>query len=625
MAFAGDGGVEPAGIGVRLDRLAGSLGGERFRLDQPLTLTRRGADLAFAGLALRLGSGRIAGSGGIRGEALSLDVNGADLAIAPAARLFGRGGARGALSFSAIVGGNFAAPRGRLTLNARDLALSAAKHGPSLGLAVTGDWNGRDINLAGRVTGLRGDSIALTGSVPLLLTREPLGVSVPPQGRLALRVQGAGQIDHLADLLPLGEDRLTGRFAVDLSVGGVLAAPDAEGRLTLSDARYENFASGAVLSGLRAELVGNRDRLTLTSLSAGDGGSGKLEARGAIALGGGSGPSADLSGTLTSFRIAARDEAVVSASGRISVTGPLASPKVAAPLTIDRAEINLPQRLPPNIVVLRFVEVNGKTGKPAGPAEGAPPALPVALDIALDMPGRVFVRGHGLDSEWRGRLTITGTSAAPVISGSLEPIRGSFDVLGKSFRLARGAIVFDGSAKLDPSLDITAEVSAADITAQVVIGGLLSAPTVSLTSTPVLPQDEILSRVLFNRGVGRITAAEGIQLAQAAAALTGGGPDVLGRLRSGLGLDWLRFGSGPLGAAAGIFNRPTRSGSATSGNALSAGKYIAEGVSVGVTQGISPPTSKVTVEIQLTPRLTLGTEAGQNSGTGVSLNYNYDY
>src|SRR5439155_14306061 len=131
----------------------------------------------------------------------------------------------------------------------------------------------------------------------------------------------------------------------------------------------------------------------------------------------------------------------------------------------------------------------GKAGKAAQPATvDPPPAVPASLDITLDMPGNIFVRGHGLESEWRGRLTISGTSAAPVIAGSLEQIRGSVDLLGKTFTLTRGVITFDGSAKLDPVLDIIAEASAADITAQVNIGGFASAPTVTLSSTPVVPQ-----------------------------------------------------------------------------------------------------------------------------------------
>src|SRR5439155_5177882 len=133
---------------------------------------------------------------------------------------------------------------------------------------------------------------------------------------------------------------------------------------------------------------------------------------------------------------------------------------------------------------------------PLPPPVTQPPPLPATLDIKIDMPGNIFVRGHGLESEWRGKLTITGTSAAPAVNGSLEQIRGSVDLLGKTFTITRGAITFDDSAKLDPVLDIVAEASAADITAQVHIGGFASAPTVTLTSTPVVPQDEILARVL---------------------------------------------------------------------------------------------------------------------------------
>ena len=329
---------------------------------------------------------------------------------------------------------------------------------------------------------------------------------------------------------------------------------------------------------------------------------------------------------MTNFRVAASDEAVATASGTVSIAGPLTAPKVTAPLTIDRADINLPESLPPNVVVLKVVETNSKTGKqpPPAPAD-QPPALPATLDIKIDMPGNIFVRGHGLDSEWRGKLTITGTSAAPAINGSLEQIHGSVDLLGKTFTLTRGKITFDGSAKLDPVLDIVAEASAADITAQVNIGGFASAPKITLTSTPVVPQDEILARVLFNGGVSQITAGR-----RPAARRGGGHP----RWRRPGCARSLARRSRPRLVQTGLrrdrpddrHSEPQRDEhSATSGTALSAGKYIAPGVSVGVSQGISPPTSKVTVEIEVRPHLTVGGEAGQSGSTGIGLNYNYDY
>ena len=209
----------------------------------------------------------------------------------------------------------------------------SAKHSRlrSLGLAVDGSWNGRNLDVKGQVTGLEGDWVALTGSVPLLLTSAPLGISVPPDGRLALQLRGAGQIEHLADLLPLGEDRISGRFAADVAVGGTVASPAATGRLKLSEARYENFATGAVLTNVQAELAGDRDRFTLIEFSAADNASGTLTAQGEVVLGGPSGPKAQLSATLANFRVAARDEAVATASGTVTIAGPLTAPKVTAP------------------------------------------------------------------------------------------------------------------------------------------------------------------------------------------------------------------------------------------------------------------------------------------------------
>jgi len=141
--------------------------------------------------------------------------------------------------------------------------------------------------------------------------------------------------------------------------------------------------------------------------------------------------------------------------------------------------------------------------------------------------------------------------------------------------------------------------------------------TVTLTSTPVVPQDEILARVLFGKSVSQMSAGEGLQLAAAAASLAGGGPGVLDRLRGGLGLDYFRLGSSTTGPTTGTLNPGGLSNSTTGGTTLSAGKYIAPGVSVGVSQGISPLTSKVTVEIQVLPHVTVGGETGQSGSTGL--------
>jgi translocation and assembly module TamB len=617
-----------AGIEIHLARLTGSIGSDTFQLRQPLILAKRGSNLTLSDLALSLGGGQVHGNAALRGNSLSAQFTARDLSVAAIARPAGYKDASGTVTLEASLSGTIAAPQGRFTLSGQALRIALQKQPrlPTLALNADGTWNGRTADVKGRVAGAKGDALDFTASAPLVLSAAPLAISMPPQGSLSAHIQGAGDFANLADLLPLGEDRLTGHFAIDVSASGTLAAPAAAGHLTVSNGRYESFATGAVLAHLRVDLAGDRDRFTLHEFAADDAAGGNVAARGSLVLGGGAGPTADFSANLTNLRVAARDEAVVNATGTIIVSGPIASPKVSGELAITSGDFTIPTSLPPTVARLDVVETRGKTGTPPT-AKATSPALVAALDITITVPERVFVRGHGLDSEWRGKLKINGTSAAPQIVGALDAVRGTFAILGKNFRVTRGKIAFAGGSKLDPTLDIVSELSAADITAQILVGGMASSPKITLTSTPAVPQDEILARVLFNNSVGQITPAEGIEVAQAAATLAGGGPDVIDRLRGRLGLDRLGFGSAPTGIATSNLN-PAAGGSAasrTTGTAVSGGRYVAEGVYVGATQGTTPQSSAVTVEIEVHRHVTVETDLSQTNGNGIGLNYKLDY
>jgi translocation and assembly module TamB len=628
VSLAGTGELAPNGaaIDTRVSRVVGSLGADRIQLMRPLSVAKRGNDLMLSGLNLHIGSGQITGNAARRGNALSADVTGRNLSLASAARLAGYHDVSGTAGFDISIAGTVAVPDGRFAVSGQGLRFAVSKQQrlPTLGLDLGGTWNGRELSLNGKVTGIKGDRLELSGTAPLALT-SALAVAVPPQGRLALRLEGSGDVGNLADLLPLGEDRFTGRFTIDGSITGTPAAPAASGQLTITDGRYENFATGAVLTRMRLDLAGDRDRLIVREFSATDAAKGSLAGRGSIVLGG-AGPIADLSVSLDRFRAVGRDEAVLTSSGTVGIAGAISSPKVTVRLTTEQGELRIPDNLSPSVTRLQVVEINNrakKVGATKSPKTSRP-AIPAALDIQIAVPGPMFVRGRGLDSEWRGRINVTGTSDAPRIIGSLEAIRGTFDFLGKSFKLSRGNIALDGGATIDPTLDIVAEIAASDITAQVSVTGPVSAPKIAMSSVPSVPQDEILSRVLFNRAVGQITAAEGIQVAQAAATLAGGGPGVLDRLRGRIGLDRLVFGSAPSGMASSNLN-PAAGGSASSSTAISGGKYVAEGVYVGATQGLTPQSSKVMVEIEVRPRVTVQSDFSQTGGSGIGLNYKYDY
>src|SRR3546814_10257382 len=91
------------------------------------------------------------------------------------------------------------------------------------------------------------------------------------------------------------------------------------------------------------------------------------------------------------------------------------------------------------------------------------------------------------------------------------------------------------------SSDLAATTEQEDINATIAITGSAQDPHIAFTSTPALPQDEVLSRLLFGSSPENLSATEAIQLAAALNSLRGGGGGLnpLGTLRSATGIDRL--------------------------------------------------------------------------------------
>lgn len=609
LAFAGRVDLARTGETLHMARLDGSFGKDPVALRKPFAATRRGKDFSLSGLDLTLGKGRFAGSASLTGNAIEAAFSGRRLPVALLARLAGEE-ASGELGLELSASGTLAKPEGRLVVEGT--GLHTRPQVPPFGVVAEATWRQQRVDLRGRFDGLRGAALGFSGFLPLRLDPSTLAIEIPGNEPVSFHAEGDGELASFVDLLPIGEDRVSGRFRIDATVRGTLATPQAGGVLALENGRYESLELGTLVTGITAELAGDNDRFVLRRFSARDGRRGELAAKGGVLLSATPGPVFDVVATLTRFRLLGRDDMTAAASGEVRVAGTIIEPRVGARLRVDEAELRVPERAAASAPTLDVIEIDSRTGERLTPeaAASAEPRLPVALDIDVEIPGRTFVRGRGLDSEWQGRLGVRGTTAAPELVGRLQVVSGSFDLLGRRFTLERGEIAFDGGDRIDPRLDLVAQAQTTGITAEAVIGGSASAPTLRLSSTPELPQDEILARVLFNRDAGQLTAAQGLQLAQAAAALAGGGPGVVDRLRGTLGLDRLDVGSG-----SGTQPNPT----------LSAGKYISDGVFVGIDQSLSGE-SRARVEVEVLPNITVQTEVGSRSGgAGIGLNWRMDY
>jgi translocation and assembly module TamB len=296
---------------------------------------------------------------------------------------------------------------------------------------------------------------------------------------------------------------------------------------------------------------------------------------------------------------------------------------------IRRADIRLPDRLPHSVRTLGPVtergSVPGRAPRPAPPrsrpAENGGSA-PITLAVDVQAPRGVFVRGRGLDAEMGGELAVRGRVDAPDITGELSLRRGEFNLLGKRLAFDRGRLDFQGG--LLPALDFRAVNQSGTTQLWVEVTGTPNAPQITFGSTPELPQDEVLARLLFDRPLRDLSPFEIAQIAQAVAGATGvaggGAAGILDRIRQGLGLDRLAVGGG--GENAG---RRTASEERT-GPTLEAGRYVADGVYVGVRQGTEPGSSRVGVRVDLTPRLRLEAETGDREAgerLGVSMEWEW--
>jgi len=160
-------------------------------------------------------------------------------------------------------------------------------------------------------------------------------------------------------------------------------------------------------------------------------------------------------------------------------------------------------------------------------------------------------------------------------------------------------------------LDIEAEANLTGLNATINVTGTGNSPDIAFNSVPALPQDELLSRILFGASISDLSAPEAVQLAAAVASLnSGGGLDPINALRKAVGLDRLR-----------ILPSDNDNGQGTS---IAAGKYITRRAYVElITDGKGY--SATTLEFQITRWLSIlssiSTLGRQSANIQVSKDY----
>jgi translocation and assembly module TamB len=578
-------------IEAELTRLEANLGDFETRTTRPARV-RLGAETAVKGFELALPGGALRAearqAGG--GAAARLDLELSD--ILPIAELAGLPLTGGALSTQLDLDTTGDSPRADATLTARRLALAGAEVGEaSFDTDATLRWRGGRADSTVTASGPFGQPVEISLSIPLEQTTGGFP-SIPQGGRLDGTLRWQGRIGDLWVLVPAPDHVLDGEVDADLAIGGTVASPTVGGDLTLRDGRYENLTLGTILTDLTVSSTIAPDGDFELDATASDGANGRVTAQAFIGNG-------DVEATVTADGaiLVRRDEATAAVSLDIRAAGPLAGPDVSGRIGIDRAEVNLGAALPPSVADIGPVRIKGEEP----PEEDGGAGSGIALDIAIEGERDIFVRGRGLDSEWRIDLAVGGTAANPEIVGVIERVRGVLNLVGFTFDLDTGEIRFTGATPVDPTLDIRILRENAGVRGGIYVSGVASDPDIGFRSVPSLPEDEVLPRVLFGSSQQSLTGTQALLIAGGVAELMGGS-SLLEGVRSAVGVDVLRVEDDAEGGAE-----------------VTVGQNVADGVFVGAKQPLGGGSSKVVVEIEILDNLIADTElSGEDTSLGIN-------
>jgi translocation and assembly module TamB len=584
--------------------------GRRIALSQPASLSFPTGGVEIANLALAIDAGRLT-LDGRAGESLDLRVTARNVPLSAARIAAPKLDLAGTLNAEAQVTGTPNALSGPWKLQIAGLATPETRQAalPPISIDGSGRLNGDRTSIEAALNAGRAANLTVRGTAPLNAT-----------GALDLSAQGRVDAAIANPMIAAQGQRVTGALALDLRAAGSASAPRLSGNATFSNGSFTDALQGVRLTDIAARIAANGDNLAIERISARAANGGTISANGQVRLD----PAAGFPGTL---RIQGERAQLVSngivtavANLGLDIAGPLAQrPRVSGRIDVVSLDVAVPDRLPASLRPvdgIKHIKAKGtaaarlaaaKKAQPKGKGRGRPaPAFDAALAFVVSAPNRVFIRGRGIDAELGGEIRVGGSLAAPALDGGFELRRGRLSVLSQRLDFSRGRLSFTGGTI--PELDFVAETRASDVTAKILVTGPADQPAFAFTSQPDLPQDEVLSRILFARASGSLSPFQALQLAQTAAQFAGGGgDDSFERLRKSLGVDNLDIQVGAGG--------PT----------IGASRYIGDNVSIGVKAGTKPEDSGVSIGIDVTRRLKVQAETGADGSASVGVGAEWEY
>jgi autotransporter translocation and assembly factor TamB len=507
------------------------------------------------------------------------------------------------------------------------------------------------------------EAITAKGSVPMsLFSRSDAGHVAPTaEDRVDLHVKSTELGLGLIQGLTTAVTNVQGTFQADVHLVGSGADPHAEGFVEIRNGAFGVPAAGASYTGLATRIDLTPDVVRIREFQIRDENGAPMNVSGQLAVHERQLGTVDVNLRSDNFEVIDNELGDLGVDSDLKITGELRRPRVEGKVRVETGRIEVDQvlqmfhspyrveALPPVVSAERSVEGSGSaeeaTKKALARAENvaAPPKAegqvdaeptapagaldPVSMDVHLVIPDNLVLRGHDLrpggptgaavgdmNITIGGDLYVRKAAGGPLtLTGVVNTVRGTYQFQGRRFELVRdGTIRFDGGAKLNPILNVTARrlIPNTGVEARVRITGTVDAPQLKLESTPTLEESDILALIIFNRPVNELGTGERASLAATAGGIATG------------------FIAAPLGQSIGraldvdLFEITTTSDSGELGAAVTIGKQVGDRAFFKVQQQFGQENlSEFMLEYQLADFLRMQvTAAPETSGSANRLN-----
>ena len=428
--------------------------------------------------------------------------------------------------------------------------------------------------------------------------------------------------------------RINGMLQSRIQLQGTLGKPELQGELKLASGSYQNPINGTQVNNAECVIQIKQAKFTLANCQAEDGNQGQMQLSGHFRLpertlhfahlleqqdvqnppwAADSGEIA-LGAALRKAQLIRRPDIESQTNGKLLVEGNFESVLAHGKLEVTPLTALIDAASSSNIPKIKVTRVESLEQQPETTAQQTNPWLPtIKLDLVVSAGQQAYIRGHGIEAELSGKITLRGSVEKPRYDGEFKTLRGMFEVFGKKFQLEEGQVNFSNDAI---ALNITGVYNRQNQLIRAQLTGTGEAPRLNLSAEPSMAEDEILAFIIFGKSVRDITPFQALQLASSAQTLRGGGSffDPIGSARDLLGVDTLTIDTetdeeGDTGVNVGV------------------GKYLNDKVYLELERSPNPSQPwKGNIQIELTPNVHLESVTGETSGIdGAEIKWRKDY